>query len=339
MAKDRAHNRITCKGKQSIQNTVFFLSFRTVYTCALNSTGGVEADVTISRLQSGSGAVHDPKFDGQGYYIVAGGASAYYTYTMMVDEIRRQGYNCTVRDVTADMGVISIQGRKSRDILQNIVKCDLSNENIPPNGTVLTECNGHGVRLLRVSFVGELGYELHVPKEYCSTVYKTLMKAGERNELRNAGYRALYSLSSEKGYHLWSFDLRPDDTPLEAGLGFTCRKQGVYKGKEAIERQRKEGIKKRLVYLTLDDQVPIWGLEGVYRNGKPVGFLRRAEYAYYLGKPLGQTYLQRTDGQNIDNEYIKTGEYEIDVLGKRYKAKCHLRSPFDPEGQRVLGKY
>ncbi|TMW41118.1 hypothetical protein DOY81_013799 [Sarcophaga bullata] len=80
---------------------------KTVYTCALNSTGGVEADVTISRLQSGSGAVHDPKFDGQGYYIVAGGASAYYTYTMMVDEIRRQGYNCTVRDVTADMGVIS----------------------------------------------------------------------------------------------------------------------------------------------------------------------------------------------------------------------------------------
>lgn len=310
-----------------------------MYTCALNNSGGVEADVTISRLNSGSGAPHDPKFEGQGYYIVAGGASAYYTYTMMADEIRRQGFNCTVRDVTADMGVISIQGPKSREILQNIVQCELTDQNIPPNSTVLTKCAGHDVRLLRVSFVGELGYELHVPKEYCSQVYKTLMKTGEKYKLRNAGYRALYSLSSEKGYHLWSFDLRPDDTPLEAGLGFTCRKKGEYKGKEAIERQRKEGIDKRLVYLTLDEQVPIWGLEGVYRNGHAVGFLRRAEYAYYLGKPLGQTYIRRPDGQKIDNDFIKTGEYEIDVLGKRYKAKCHLRSPFDPEGLRVLGKY
>lgn len=258
---------------------------------------------------------------------------------MMADEIRRQGFNCSVRDVTADMGVISIQGPKSRDILQNIVQCELSDDNIPVNATVLTKCSGFDVRLLRVSFVGELGYELHVPKEYCSNVYKALMKTGESQQLKNAGYRALYSLSSEKGYHLWSFDLRPDDTPLEAGLGFTCRKQGLYKGKEAIDRQRKEGIQKRLVYLTLDDQVPIWGLEGVYRNGQPVGFLRRAEYAYYLGKPLGQTYLQRADGEKIDNDFIKSGEYEIDVLGKRYKAKCYMRSPFDTEGRRVLGIY
>lgn len=299
----------------------------------------MEADVTISRLNSGSGAIHDPKFEGQGYYIVAGGASAYYTYTMMADEIRRQGFDCKVRDVTADMGVISIQGPKSRDILQNLVQCDLSDENIPPNSTVLTQCCGQDVRLLRVSFVGELGYELHVPKDYCSKVYQTLMKSGAPQQLRNAGYRALYSLSSEKGYHLWSFDLRPDDTPLEAGLGFTCRKQGLYRGKEAIERQRKEGVRKRLVYLTLDDQVPIWGLEGVYRNGQAVGFLRRAEYAYYLGKPLGQTYLQTPDGQIINDDFILKGDYEIDVLGKRYQAQCHLRSPFDPEGRRVLGKY
>ncbi|XP_013113750.2 sarcosine dehydrogenase, mitochondrial [Stomoxys calcitrans] len=317
---------------------------KTVYTCALNKDGGVEADVTISRLNSGSGAVHDPKFEGQGHYIVAGGASAYYTYTMMVDEIRRQGFNANVRDVTADLGVISIQGPKSREILQRMVQCELSDENIPPNSTVLTNCKDasgkeYGVRLLRVSFVGELGYELHVPKEYCSTVYKSLMKAGEKNNLRNAGYRALYSLSSEKGYHLWSFDLRPDDTPLEAGLGFTCRKEGSYKGKEAIDKQRKEGIKKRLVYLTLDEQVPIWGLEGVYRNGEPVGFLRRAEYAYYLGKPLGQTYIQKPDGSTINVDYIKSGEYEIDIMGKRYKAQCHLRSPFDVEGKRVLGQY
>ena len=299
---------------------------------------GLEANVTISRLQSGSGKLHDPKFEGQGYYIVAGGASAYYTYISLSSEIRRMGFNARVHDITQELGVISIQGPKSRAILQNIVECELSDENLPPNGTLLTKCAATGVRLLRVSFVGELGYELHVPKQNCSKVYNALMAAGAKNNLRNAGYRALYSLSSEKGYHLWSFDLHPDDTPMEAGLGFTCCKDGDYKGKQAILKQKAEGIKKKLVYLTLDEQLPIWGLEGVYRNGEPVGFLRRAEYAYALGKPLGQAYIQ-SNGQLIDADFVKKGNYEVSILGKLYKANCHLRSPFDPKGQRVLGNY
>jgi len=111
------------------------------------------------------------------------------------------------------------------------------------------------VRLLRVSFVGELGYEIHVPKESCVEVYNALMNAGSPNGLRNAGYRSLYSLSSEKGYHLWGFDLRSDDTPIEANLSFTCRKTGTFKGKEVIMNQKSNGINKRLVFLTIDDQV------------------------------------------------------------------------------------
>lgn len=321
-----------------------------VYTCALNNAGGVEADVTISRLTSGTGEPHNPQFEGQGYYIVAGGASAYYTYRILSEEIRQQGVQARVRDVTADIGIISLQGPTSREILQNIVTCDLTDEQLPPNCTLLTKCKcfdsqyskiEYNVRLLRVSFVGELGYELHVPREYCAQVYKTLMKVGGKYNLRNAGYRALYALSSEKGYHLWSFDLRPDDTPVEAGLEFTCRKTSktTYKGQQSIQQQQANGIRKRLVYLTLDDQVPIWGLEGVYRNGEAVGFLRRAEYAYYLRKPFAQAYIQRLDGQMVDVDYIQSGNYEIDILGERYKAECHLRSPFDPEGKRIKGIY
>ncbi|BFG04875.1 sarcosine dehydrogenase mitochondrial [Drosophila madeirensis] len=313
---------------------------KTVYSCALNATGGVEADVTITRLASGSGQVYDPKFSGQAYYIVAGGASAYYTYSALLDEIRRQGFEASLKDLTAEMGVISIQGPNSRQILQPLLDCELSDEQLPPNCTRLAKVKGIGLRLLRVSFVGELGYELHVPKADCVAVYKALMAAGASRGLRNAGYRALYSLSSEKGYHLWSFDLRPDDTPLEAGLAFTCRKSGSdYRGKAAIERQRSEGVRKRLVYLTLKEQIPIWGLEGVYRNGEPVGILRRAEYAYTLGKSLGQAYIERPDGQTIDAEYVRGGQYEVEILGRRYPADCHLRSPFDPTGQRVLGNY
>lgn len=283
--------------------------------------------------------MHDPKFEGQGYYIVAGGASAYYTYSTLRSEMRRKGFDAKLSDITADLGVISIQGPKSRQILQPLLDCDLSDEHVTPNSTRLATLNGIGLRLLRVSFVGELGYELHVPKRDCVAVYKTLMAAGKSQDLRNAGYRALYSLSSEKGYHLWSFDLRSDDTPLEAGLGFTCRKTGDYRGRAAVELQRAEGVKKRLVYLTLQQQVPIWGLEGVYRNGQPVGVLRRAEYAYSLGKSLGQAYISRADGQKVDVDYLKSGDYEVDILGKRYKVDCHLRSPFDPTGQRVLGNY
>ncbi|XP_039483324.1 sarcosine dehydrogenase, mitochondrial [Drosophila santomea] len=313
---------------------------KTVYTCALNDAGGVEADVTISRLAPGSGEVHNPKFNGQGFYIVAGGASAFYTYSALLAEIRRKGFNASLKDLTAELGVISIQGPNSRKILQPLIDCDLSDEHVAPNSTRLAKFGDVGLRLLRVSFVGELGYELHVPKKDCAAVYRNLMKAGAVEDLRNAGYRSLYSLSSEKGYHLWSFDLRPDDTPLEAGLGFTCRKTGAdYRGKVAIQKQRAEGLKKRLVYLTLRDQVPIWGLEGVYRNGEPVGILRRAEYAYTLEKSLGQTYISRPDGQIIDADYIRNGEYEVDILGKKYRADCHLRSPFDPTGQRVLGNY
>ncbi|EDV36974.1 uncharacterized protein Dana_GF13226 [Drosophila ananassae] len=312
---------------------------KTVYTCALNDAGGVEADVTISRLLPGSGKVHDPKIRDQGFYIVAGGASAFYSYSVLQAEIRRKGFDAKLKDLTAELGVISIQGPNSRKILEPLLDCSLADDTLPPNSTCLAKFGGVDLRLLRVSFVGELGYELHVPKKDCAAVYQNLMKAGASQDLRNAGYRSLYSLSSEKGYHLWSFDLRPDDTPLEAGLGFTCRKNGDYRGKAAIDRQRAEGVKKRLVYLTLQDQVPIWGLEGVYRNGQPVGILRRAEYAYTLGKSLGQAYIARPDGQIIDTDYIKSGEYEVDILGRRYRADCHLRSPFDPTGQRVLGNY
>lgn len=141
------------------------------------------------------------------------------------------------------------------------------------------------------------------------------------------------------GYHLWGFDLRIDDTPIEANLGFVCRKKGEYKGKAAIERQRHEGIHKRLVFLTLDEHVPLWGLEGVYRNGLPVGHIRRADYAYALDKMVAKAFIRGPDGKTIDAEYIKSGEYEIDGMGKRYAAKCHLKSLFDPENKRLMGDY
>lgn len=142
------------------------------------------------------------------------------------------------------------------------------------------------------------------------------------------------------GYHLWGFDLRSDDTPIEANLGFLCRKIGDYKGKAAVIQQQSNGIHKRLVYLTLKEKLPVWGLEAVYRNGEIVGHLRRGEWAYTLNCALGQSYIRRNDSDKpIDIDYIKSGKYQIEVMGKLYDADCHLRSPFDPKGRRILGDY
>ncbi|XP_055695155.1 sarcosine dehydrogenase, mitochondrial [Lutzomyia longipalpis] len=316
---------------------------KTIYTCALNDRGGVEADVTVSVIDSGIGEPHAPILKRPGYYIVAGGASAYHTITHLKYAILDKAFRAQITDVTQDLGVLSLQGRNSREILEKLTDYDLSNESLPPNSTAIMKlklpAGEQNVRVIRVSFVGELGYELHIPKAYCEQVFNAVMDAGSPLGLRNAGYRSLYSLSSEKGYHLWGFDLRSDDTPIEANLGFTCRKTGDYKGKAAIDKQRSEGIYKKLAFFTVDEQIPIWGLEAVYRNGEMVGHLRRGEYGYTLQKPIGQAYIRKPNGEKMDDEFLKTGNYEVEIMGKLHKATCHLRSPFDKKNSRIQGIY
>lgn len=133
--------------------------------------------------------------------------------------------------------------------------------------------------------------------------------------------------------------MRSDDTPLEANLEYVCRENGAYKGRDAIEKQQKDGLSKRLVYLTVNEEVPLWGLEGVYRNGEPAGHLRRAEFGYFINKSIGQSYICRSDGNPIDIDYLKQATYEIDVMGCLHPAKLHIKTPFDETDQRTLGFY
>uniref|UniRef100_A0A336MEF7 CSON013804 protein n=1 Tax=Culicoides sonorensis TaxID=179676 RepID=A0A336MEF7_CULSO len=318
---------------------------KTVYTCALNRRGGVEADVTVTALDSGMGGLHDPIFKGRAFYIVAGGASANHTISHIKQTIREKNFTANITDVTQEIGVLSIQGPNSRKLLEKITNFDMSDHNLPPNSAgiaALQLSNGRetrNVRILRVSFVGELGYELHIPKENCTEVYESLMEAGGSFGLRNAGYRSLYSLSSEKGYHLWGYDLRSDDTPIEANLGFTCRRKGEFEGKDVIDKQLREGVTKKLAFFTLNEQIPVWGLETVYRDGQVVGHLRRGEYAYMLHKPIGQAYIRHPEGKIVDDDFITSGKYQIEVMGELHNAECHLRSPFDPKGKRITGNY
>lgn len=126
------------------------------------------------------------------------------------------------------------------------------------------------------------------------------------------------------GKHQWGVDLRSDDTPIEAGLGDLCRPEGIYQGHSVVAKQRAEGIKRRLVQFTVDDKVPLWSLEGVYRDGVAVGHLRRADFGHTINKSIGSAYVKRLDGQTITDDYLMQGKYEIDVMGKLYEAKIRL---------------
>ena len=223
--------------------------------------------------------------------------------------------------------------------MQSITETPITDEKFPPSMSHIIHVNGHVCRAMRISFIGELGYELHIPYAACVPVYNKVMDAGRGFDLRHAGFRALYSLSLEKGYHLWNYDLRIDDNPVEGNLQAFCRKDGQYLGKQHVEKLKQHGVKKRRVFFTLEDHVAVYGLETIWRDDAIVGYLRRGDYGYHLDCSIGVGYVEHPTGQILTDEFLKTGNYEIEVLNKRYPATLYLRRPFDPKGQRLLGQY
>lgn len=312
---------------------------KVVYTCSLNKQGGVEGDMTVVALNQGVGTLVGPILKGKGYYVVAGGASGYHTLSHLRKEIEKKNFKAHVTDVTDKLGVLSIQGPKSGEILQSITECPITDEKLPFGMSDIITINGHICRVIRISFVGELGYELHIPFASCIPVYNQLAEAGRSFGMRFAGYRALYSLSCEKGYHLWNYDLRSNDNPVEANLGRFCRKQGSYLGKQHVDRLKAEGVKNVRAFFTLKDKIPLWGYETVWRDDSIVGFLRRADYGHFLKSSIGIGFVSHPKGHNVTKEFLNSGQYEIEVMGKRYPAMLHPESPFDPTNQRLLGHY
>ncbi|XP_043543238.1 sarcosine dehydrogenase, mitochondrial-like [Chiloscyllium plagiosum] len=229
----------------------------------------------------------------------------------------------------------------SRSVLQEVLDTDLSNEAFPFSTHQVVKAAGHTVRAMRLSFVGELGWELHVPRESCVAVHRAVMQSGAKFGIANAGYRAIDSLSIEKGYRHWHADLRSDDTPLEAGLAFTCKlKSNIpFQGREVLEKQKAEGLFKRLLCFTIDENVPMFGLEVIWRNGKIVGHIRRADFAFTLNKTIAYGYVRDPDGGVVTPDFVKSGEYLLERMGICYPAKVHLKSPFDPNNKRVKGIY
>jgi 4-methylaminobutanoate oxidase (formaldehyde-forming) len=239
-------------------------------------------------------------------------------------------------DVTSAYSVLSLMGPNSRAVLEKLTSNDVSNAAFPFGRAKTIGIAGCPVRALRITYVGELGYELHVPVEYATTVYDALMAAGGEFHLANAGYRAIESCRLEKGYRAWGSDIGPDHTPIEAGLGWAVktRKNMAFRGREAVERQLSGGVKKMLACVVpYDPEAVLLGRETIYRDGKRVGWLSSGGFGYTIGKPIGYGYIRNPHG--VTEDFVLSGRYELDIARERVSCTVSLKPLYDPQMKRI----
>lgn len=293
-----------------------------VYTQMLNDHGGIECDLTCVRTAEDE------------YYIVTGTGFATHDYNWITRNIP-QSMNAQLVDVTSAYAVLSLMGPRARDILAKVTRDDISNKAFPFGTAQTIGIAGCPVNALRVTYVGELGWELHLPVEYATAVYAALHKAGAPFGLRNAGYRAIETLRIEKGYRAWGTDIGADHTPDEAGLGWAVKLKGEtdFRGREAVEAQRNSGVKKLIATFVAEGEVILSGRETIYRNGERVGWLSSAGYGHTLGKSIGMGYVRCAEG--VDREYVLKGSYELEVATERVRCTVALIPLYDPGMARV----
>ena len=293
------------------------------YTQMLDDRGGIQCDLTVCRVATGE------------FYIVTGTGFATHDFDWIARNIP-VGMNAQLVDVTSAYSVLSLFGPRARDVLSAVTKADVSNEAIPFGTFAAIGIAGCPVRALRVTYVGELGWELHVPVEYATSVYDRLIEAGSSVGIVNAGYRAIESLRLEKGYRAWGSDIGPDHTPIEAGLGWAIKTKSdiPFKGRPAISAQRESGVKKILAGFSVDDtNVVLLGRETIYRNGERVGWLTSGGFGYTVNKPIGYGYIRNPAG--VTAAYVLEGDYELEVATQRVPCTPHLRPLYDPLMTRV----
>jgi sarcosine dehydrogenase len=290
-----------------------------IYTQMLNRRGGIQCDLTVTRL------------DSDAYYIVTGTGFATHDFSWIARNIP-QGLDARLIDVTSAYSVLSLMGPKARDVLQAVTRDDVSNAAFPFATCREITVAGTTVRALRITYVGELGWELHVPMDAAPVVYDHLMQAGAGHGILNAGYRAIESLRLEKAYRAWGSDIGPDYTPLEAGLGWAVklRHNVPFLGREAIEAQRDRGVARRLAGFSVDDpNIFLLGRETIYRDGKRCGWLSSGGWGYTAGTNIGFGYVRDEGGVSVD--FVEGGTYELEIATKRVPARVHMAPLYDPK--------
>jgi glycine cleavage system aminomethyltransferase T len=243
-----------------------------------------------------------------------------------------------VTDVTSGMMCINIQGPNSRALLTQVSKSDFSDNSFPFATLQEIEIGYATVKALRLTYMGELGWELYIDTEFAPHVYDLLVAAGREHGLTHCGYHTLQSLRIEKAYREFGHDLGSSDTPIEAGLSFACDfdKPGGFIGKDALMQQKSTGVNKRLVQFLLSDPEPLlYHNEPIYRDGKMLGYTSSAMYGHTLGGAVALGYVTHPDG--VDAAFVNSGSYEIEVAGQRYPASASLKPMYDPKSERTRG--
>ena len=294
---------------------------RIVYTQMLNRHGGIESDLTVTRLADDV------------YLVVTIAAAA----THDADWIRRGlgDARVTLTDVTSAFTVLGVMGPRSRELLARLTDADLSSAAFPFATSREIGLGQRSVRATRITYVGELGWELYAPTDVATRVYDEVVAAGADLGVRHAGYHAMDSLRMEKGYRSWGHDIGSEDTPLAAGLEFAVAfKKDGFVGRDALLRQRDKPLDRRLVMFTLDDpERLVLGDEPIYRDGVLVGRITSGAYGHTLGRSVGMGYVAHADG--VDASFVRTGRWELEIATERFAATAHLEPPYDPRSTRV----
>lgn len=304
-------------------NNIDVVPGRVVYTQWLNERGGIEADLTVTRLAENA------------FMIVSAAETEVRDFYWLKRHIPDDAH-CVLTNVTSGMGVISIMGPKARDLLQSLTPDDMSHKGFPFATSREIELGYGYVRASRITFVGELGWELYIPTEFMQDTYDRIVAAGAEWGLVHAGYHALNSLRTEKAYRHWSHDITDEDSPLEAGLDFVVKwdKAGGFVGREALLEQREKGLSRHLLQLRLKDPEPlIYHNEPIWRDGTLVGHITSGAYGHTLGGAVGLGYVRATPGDAP--EAVLDGHYEVEVACEKITAEVSLRPLYDPENAKI----
>ena len=298
---------------------------KVVYTQFLNTQGGIEADLTVTRLNVDQ------------YLVVTAAFTQTHVESLLTRAVPPDAY-CVITDVTNAYAMLNVQGPASRALLQRLSATDFSPTAFPFGTCREIQIGYQTLLAMRITYVGELGWELYIPTPFALPVYDALVDAGKHFDLAHCGYHTLNSLRIEKAYRDWSHDIGPHDSPLEAGLGFTCAwdKPGGFIGLEAIQPQRHLLPKRRLVQFALEDPAPLLHHnEPIYRNGVLNSYTTSAMYGHTLGRAIALGYVVHAAG--VSDEFVDSGQYEIEIGHQRYAARAALKPMYDPTNARIRG--
>ncbi|MDW3224057.1 MAG: FAD-dependent oxidoreductase [Paracoccaceae bacterium] len=291
-----------------------------VYTQFLNARGGIEADVTVTRLTETA------------FLVVTPAATRLADQTWMMRHVG--DFNVVITDMTAGEGVLAVMGPRSRELLQLVSPNDFGND-VNPFGTSQEIELGMGLaRVHRVTYVGELGWEIYVSSDMAGHAFETLMEAGQTLDLKLCGMHMMDCARMEKGFRHFGHDITCEDHVLEAGLGFAVKTDKLdFIGRDAVLRKKEEGLKNRLLQFKLKDAEPLlYHNEPVMRNGELVGYLASGAYGHTLGGAMGLGYVPCAGETAAD---VLASQYHIDVAGTLVEAEASLRPMYDPKSERV----